>query len=327
MPPSMNSLSHASLEQAAQWYVQLHDQDVGEPERLRWQAWLAQSGEHQEAWRYVERVGQRFATLHSDHHPQAASHALRSTARTPISRRQGLKGLLVVGAASLLGWGTWRGTALPDSLARWSADLSTGTGETRETLLSDGSRIWLNALSALDVRFDGAQRLLQLRAGEVLIDTAKDSLRPFLVDTAQGRLRALGTRFSVRQESARTLLNVYGGAVEVRTPQGQVQVVDSGRQLVVDDKGFASLTPANPGREAWRRGVLLADNLPLGQLVEELSHYRAGHLACDPAIAGLPVMGSFPLHDTDQALRLLEAALPVQVHQRLPWWVSIGPRG
>lgn len=322
---SSNSISHASLEQAAQWYVQLHDQQAGEQERERWQAWLAQSGEHQQAWRYVERVGQRFAALQNDQ-SHAASQVLRNTARAPLNRRQTLKGLFILASGSLLGWGAWRQTSLPDTLGRWTADLSTGTGETRETLLSDGSRIWLNALSALNVRFDAGQRLLLLRCGEVLIDTAKDPGRAFLVQTAQGRMRALGTRFSVRQEEHRTLLNVYAGAVEVRTLSGQVHIVEAGQQLAFTEDQASAATPATAAREAWRRGVLLADNLPLGQLLEQLSRYRPGHLGCDPAVAGLPVMGSFPLNDTDQALRLLEAALPIRVQKTLPWWVSVGPK-
>ncbi|RON50318.1 FecR domain-containing protein [Pseudomonas frederiksbergensis] len=322
---SSNSISHASLEQAAQWYVQLHDQQAGEQDRERWQAWLAKSGEHQQAWRYVERVGQRFTALHNDQ-PQAASHVLRNTPRAPINRRQTLKGLFILASGSLLGWGAWRQSPLPDALGRWTANLATGTGETRESLLTDGSRIWLNALSALNVRFDAGQRLLLLRCGEVLIDTAKDRSRPFLVQTAQGRMRALGTRFSVRQDQRQTVLNVYEGAVEVRTLSGQVHIVEAGRQLAFTEDQTSAATPAAAGREAWRRGVLLADNLPLGQLIEELSRYRPGHLACDPAIAGLPVMGSFPLKDTDQALRLLEAALPIRVHKTMAWWVSVGPK-
>jgi transmembrane sensor len=322
---SSNAISHASLEQAAQWYVQLNDQHVGEQERQRWQAWLAQSGDHQAAWRYVERVGQRFAALQADH-PQAAGLVLRNTARSPISRRQTVKSLLILASGGLLGWSAWRETSLPDALGRWTADLSTGTGETRESLLSDGSRLWLNALSALNVRFDTTQRLLLLSAGEVLIDTAKDSRRAFLVQTAEGRMRALGTRFSVRQEQQRTLLNVYEGAVEVRTTAGQVQVVEAGRQLAFTQNHTPPSTEAAAGREAWRRGLLLADNLPLGQLIEELSRYRPGHLACDPAIAGLPVMGSFPLKDTDQALRLLEAALPIRVEKTMDWWVNVAPK-
>ncbi|KAB0503263.1 FecR domain-containing protein [Pseudomonas lini] len=322
----LKKLSHASLEQAAQWYVQLHDPQVADHERLRWQDWLAQSADHQDAWRYIERVGQRFTPLQHESEQQAVSQVLRGTGRSPISRRHTLKSLLILTAGSLTGWAAWRGTPLPETLGRLTADLATGTGETRETVLNDGSRIWLNALSALNVRFDATQRLLQLQCGEVLIDTDKDPGRPFLVETAQGRLRALGTRFSVRQEDRQTLLNVYEGAVEVRTRHGAVQVVEAGRQLAFSDSTMALSTAASPSREAWRHGLLLADNLPLGQLIDELNRYRPGHLHCDPKVAELPVMGSFPLKDTDQALRLLEAALPIRVQKTFPWWVSVGPK-
>jgi transmembrane sensor len=71
------------------------------------------------------------------------------------------------------------------------------------------------------------------------------------------------------------------------------------------------------------RHVLTAENMSLGQLVEELGRYRHGYLGCDPAVAQLPVMGAFPLDDSDQALRLLGAALPVKVQRLTPWWVSI----
>lgn len=323
---ALNKLSHASLQQAAHWYVQLHDQQVGEQERQRWQAWLDQSGEHQDAWRYVQRVGERFAPLHGDGESQAASMALRGGGRSRVSRRQTLKSLLVLSGGSLLGWSAWRQTPLPDTLNRWTADLSTGTAEVRENRLSDGSRLWLNALSAVDVRFDSHQRLLELRLGEVLVDTARDSLRPFLLDTPQGRLRALGTRFGVRESHGQTLLSVFAGAVEVRLANDQVQVANAGQQLSFAQNAFGPLQPVSPAREAWRRGVLLADNLPLGQLLEELGRHRHGHLGCDPAVAQMPVMGSFPLKDTDQALQLLAAALPIRVETPLPWWVNVGAK-
>lgn len=318
----MNSsakLSHASLQQAAQWYVRLQDPQGDSQAQQHWQIWLGQNPEHQVAWRYVERVSQRFAPLTDE--PIGAGRALRS------SRRQTLKTLLVLGAGSALAWGTWRGTALPRVVGGWRADYATASGEIRDAVLTDGTHIWLNALSAMDVRFDARQRLLQLRFGEVLIDTAKDLQRPFLVDTEHGRLRALGTRFSVLQGEDGTHLNVFDGRVEVRTADSQqVRIIETGQQAVFDRRTIRSTVAASATREAWSRGVLLADNLPLGQLIGELNRYRPGHLGCDPAVAHLPVMGSFPLKDSEHALRLLEAALPIQVDRVLPWWVNVGPR-
>ena len=308
-------LSHASLEQAAQWYVRLQDHGSA-LEQLRWQAWVAQNPEHLAAWQYVQRVSQRFAPLQEQ--AQGASRALRS------SRRQTLKTLLLCGG-SVLAWGSWRNTALPRLVGGWSADYATTSGETRDTLLADGSHVWLNALSALDVRFDAAQRLLLLRFGEVLIDTAKDARRPFLVDTEHGRMQALGTRFSVLQGDDHTQLNVFEGRVQITTQDRHVRIIEAGQQASFTRDGFKPTATASQAREAWSRGVLLADNLPLGQLITELNRYRPGHLGCDPAVAQLPVMGSFPLKDSDHALHLLQAALPIRVDRPLPWWVSVGP--
>ena len=310
-------LSHASLEQAAQWYVRLQDQG-GALEQLHWQAWVAQNPEHLAAWQYVQRVSQRFAPLQEQAH--GASRALRS------SRRQTLKTLLVLCAGSTLAWGAWRNTALPRRVGGWSADFATTSGETRDTLLADGSHVWLNALSALDVRFDVAQRLLHLRFGEVLIDTAKDATRPFLVETEHGRMQALGTRFSVLQGNDHTQLNVFEGRVQVTTQDQHVRILEAGQQVSFTRDGFTPTASASPAREAWSRGVLLADNLPLGQLIAELNRYRPGHLGCDPAVAHLPVMGSFPLMDSDHALHLLQAALPVRVDRLMPWWATVRPK-
>jgi transmembrane sensor len=310
-------LSHASLEQAAQWYVRLQD-PAGTQEQQRWQTWVAQNPEHLAAWQYVERVSQRFAPLMEQ--PHGASRALRS------SRRQTLKTLLVLCGGSTLAWGAWRNTVLPRLVGGWRADYATGSGETRDALLADGSHVWLNALSAVDVRFDAVQRLLQLRFGEVLIDTAKDALRPFLVDTGHGRLQALGTRFSVLHGEHHTQLNVFEGRVQVTALDQHVRIIETGQQVSFTANGFNPTLPASPAREAWSRGVLLADNLPLGQLIAELNRYRPGHLGCDPAVAHLPVMGSFPLQDSDHALGLLQAALPIRVDKPMPWWVTVGPK-
>ena len=314
---SPGTLSHASLEQAAQWYVRLQAPGSAQ-EQQRWQAWVAQNPEHLAAWQYVERVSQRFAPLLEQ--PQSAGRALRN------SRRQTLKTLLVLCGGSTLAWGAWRHTALPRLVGGWRADYATTRGETRDALLADGSHVWLNALTALDVRFDTAQRLLRLRFGEVLIDTAKDAHRPFLVDTEHGRLQALGTRFSVLHTEHRTQLNVFDGRVQVSTLNGQVRIIETGQQVSFTREHVDSTAAASPAREAWSHGVLLADNLPLGQLIAELNRYSPGHLGCDPAVAQLPVMGSFPLKDSDHALHLLQAALPIRLDSPLPWWVTVVPK-
>jgi len=320
-----SKLSHASLQQAAHWYVLLQDESPSAQLHVQWRQWLDQHAEHQAAWHYVERIGQRFAPLQGEGERQLAGRVLRSSGERQLSRRQGLKSLLVLGAGTLLGWGTWRGTALPRWVEGWRADYRTSTAQTREAILADGTHLWLAAISAVDADYGPEQRLLRLHFGEVLVDTAKDAAhRPFLVDTEHGRLRALGTRFAVKQLGDATRLNVYNGAVEIVTADsGERRILQAGQRADFTRLAIGDVAAAQTAGESWVRHVLTAEDMPLGQLVEELGRYRHGHLGCDPAVADLPVMGAFPLDDSDQALRLLAAALPVKVQRLTPWWVSI----
>ncbi|WP_296249775.1 FecR domain-containing protein [Pseudomonas sp. UBA4194] len=316
---SPDTLSHTSLQQAAQWYVLLADEQCAPQARDKWQRWHARCDENRAAWQYVQRVGQRFAPLREEGGHAAA--ALRETGAR-ISRRQGLKTLLLLGAGSMAGWGGWR--TVQD--AGWTADLSTATGEIRETLLADGSHLWLAPRTAVDTYFDDRQRHLRLRFGEVLIETASDPRRAFTVQTQSGLLQALGTRFAVKQAGNATRLNVYQGAVQVRTAvSGEQRVISAGQRVDFDALRIGATGPAQTAGQSWVRAVLTAEGMPLGELIEELGRYRAGHLGVHPDVVGLTVMGTFPLDRSDQALDLLQAALPVRIRRLTSWWVTVEP--
>ncbi|MFF7861068.1 MULTISPECIES: FecR domain-containing protein [unclassified Pseudomonas] len=320
MTSSAQKLSHASLQQAAQWYVQLQDDNVSPHLRAQWQHWLGQHSDHQAAWHYVQRVGQRFTPLLGE--GAAAGRALREHDAHRFRRRTGLKSLLVLGASSLLGWRAWHGAPL----SGLGADMATGIGEIRETRLADGSQLWLGAQSAVDMEFSTFSRVLKLRFGELLVETAHDPRRPFFVDTAQGRMQALGTRFAVCQQGENTRLDVYAGAVEVCTAlSGERCIVQAGQQVDFSAEGIGSTRPAQSAGESWIHHRLNAEDMPLAHLLQTLGRYRHGHLGWHPEVANLSVMGAFPLNDTDRALELLQAALPVRVQRLTPWWVTVEP--
>jgi len=67
----------------------------------------------------------------------------------------------------------------------------------------------------------------------------------------------------------------------------------------------------------------VVENARLADLVAELGRYRAGHLGVAPEVADLRITGSFPLNNTDLALKALTPALPVQIEQRTHWWVTV----
>ncbi len=325
-PAGGEAPSHHSLESAVHWFAALRDGAADDRLRREWEDWIARSDEHRRAWAYVESIAQRFAPLHATGDPGAAASTLQRLRGHRATRRRILGGIAAMIGTGLLSWSGYRLTPLPQLVATLRADLRTGTGEIRKLVLDDGSRLWLNTASAVNVEFRPNERRLYLLAGEILVDTAADPARPFIVDTARGGVRALGTRFTVQDRDQDTLIAVYQGAVEV-SPRGHDHSarIPEGRQVAFSEHAIGEPQAADRAREAWADGMLLAEDITLGDLIRELARYQHGHLGVSPEVAHLRVLGGYPLKDPEKVLSMLEEILPIRVRRPLPWWTSIEP--
>lgn len=319
--------SYQAMEQAAEWFALLQSGTATTAEQAQWQQWL-QDADNQLAWEYVERISHRFDPIRTSPERDTAVNALQRADKTCVKRRQLLFSLGALAGTGLLGWTGWRYSPLKGMTQDWLADYAAATGEIREILLPDGSQVWLNADSALNLDYSDSLRRLQLLRGEMLIQTAEDAAqRPFIVDSAQGRLLALGTRFTVRQEESSTLVSVYQGAVQARTANtGKTAVIHSGQQTHFTPQTITSPENADPAREAWSRGILIADNIPLSQVIQELNRYYKGHLSLSPELAEMTVLGSYPAKDPQQTLTMLASVMPIRIERRFSWWISIQPK-
>lgn len=307
------------VDQAIQWMIKLRFNVADDASTAAFERWLHTSAEHQQVWQRVATMNDEFSHLPA----QVGRHALHG-ARRRISRREGLKLLgLVAGAAGL----TWFGrdyTPLPALMA----DYRTATGERRWVALNDGSRIQLNSASALDTAFTQERRLVQLRQGEILVNPGADT-RPFWVQTRDGYLRALGTRFLVREEPQGTMLAVQQGTVAVFADNhaaGARQVVNPGEQVLFDRSGIRSLAANGLDPWAWSEGVISARDMRLDAFLAELGRYRNGLLRCSEAVAGLRVSGTYQLDDTDEVLGLVAHSLKLDVTYRSRYWVTVTAR-
>ncbi len=322
--PTVAEPSHAALEQAARWYAHLRDGTRGARDRAAWEEWLRASEEHRTAWRYVEEISHGFEPLQALTDSRAAAEVLASTNGRVHARRRLLAGLAAFAGAGMLGTLFLREELLPSGLLAWSTDHRTGKGEQREIALADGSRLWLNTASAVDVDLDTRSRRVALRRGEVFVSTASDGARPFLLRTVHAEMRALGTRFDVLLETGETRLAVFEGSVEVRTfGSGAARVLRAGQEARFDAQRIAPERSADIAREVWTQGTFVAANIPLREVVRELRRYRSGHLGLAEEVADITVYGNFPILDTDRVLHMLASVLPIRIAQPLPWWTTI----
>lgn len=311
-------IAPAIVQQAARWMARLWSDDASDEDQAECARWRAAHPHHDLAWQRLQAFEGK---LHSVPR-EVARHALREPAAAYLNRRRALKVLALLFPVGGMLYAA-RGT---DAWQVAMAGHGTEKGEIREFILPDGTRVMLASASAIDVRFDASERLLILRAGEILVTTAHDpSQRPFRVQGRHGTVRALGTRFTLRQDEHTSRVAVFEGAVEVRlahAPERPVRIA-TGQGAVYSADIVQSGAPAFASAAAWIKGVLVADNMRLDDLLAELSRYRPGLLRCDPAVASLSVNGVFPLRDTDRALHNLALALPVRILARTRYWVTV----
>jgi transmembrane sensor len=314
-PVSSKPVSAQVLDAAIAWQLSL---DSGNPvEREEFAKWHAAHEEHARAWRQLGMLDQRFSVASGP----ARTALLQS--RESIRRRVRKLGSGMASIVAVIGLALFAGDRyLP--IDYWLADQRTATGEQRTLRLTDGTLINLNTHSAVDVRFDEKQRLIILQEGEILVETGHGDARPFIVETREGSMRALGTRFLVKREEEGTRLSVLKSAVAAHPESSaEEQILREGQQVLMRSNGLGPIIALNLGADAWTRGMLVVDNTRLEDLVHELGRYRRGYLGVAPEIADLRITGSFPLHDTDLALSALLPTLPVQIEQHTPWWVTV----
>ena len=310
--PAERPLPRGVAAQAAEWFVLLHAGELTAADRQAFDGWLARAPEHAQAWQRAMQVSERAGSIP----PALGAPALQR----PRRRRAAVRALMLLMTAPPAGWLAWR--AAPP---QWTAGHATGTGEQRALRLPDGTQLRLDTASAIDLAYDDTQRLVLLRAGAVLIDTARDAAeRPFLVRTAEGTARAIGTRFVVRQERQRSHVAVLQGAVEVRTRvSGATQLLHAREQAGFNQLHIDTIAPADAGAGQWARGVLAVDDMRLDDFIGEVARYRPGLLHCEPAVAGLRITGAFQLDDTDAILHNVAQLLPVEVRWRTRYWVTV----
>lgn len=302
------------FEAAANWYVQFQSEPPSPAQRQAWQQWVESNPMHQVAWNHMEQLQRHLGAMPRD----LTRRALSSTQQ----RRQVLKLLLVLASTGYVGWNVQQHTALGNV---W-ADYSTKVGQRRKIELADGSQIYLNTNTAVDVLFDGQQRLVRLRSGEILIRTGKlGDQRPFFVQTQEGRIQALGTRFSVHQLAGSTRVGVLEDRVSLRPDDlsGSPRLLNAGEGADFTSDGIGDTHPYRLSEAAWINGQLIVLDATLGEVVRELARYRSGILKCDDQSARLRVSGTFRLDSTDAVLANLQASLPIDVRYFSRYWVSI----
>lgn len=312
--------SEQIIQQAANWLTRLHDEDISDIDRHAFNTWCQADPRHAVA---IDRMRALWGSL--DTLPAQPARIALNRAFAPQRSRLAARSTQMLGVLGVLLCG-WMGL---DHLPVWMADQRTGVGERRQIALEDGSQLQLNSNSAVDVKFDGHQRVIELLQGELWVDVAKDAQRPFVVRTDQGTATALGTRYLVKRAAdGSTVVTVIESTVAVKGEGADGVKVTAGQRSILDHgRAQAPQTIANADPDAWTRGLLKVNDQPLSDVLQTLASYRHGLVRFDPqALQNLRVSGVFKLDDTAAALAALADNLPIRVEYFTDLLVVVKPR-
>ena len=307
--------ANARRDQALDWLMRVQQAPLDADLRGQVADWCAASEANAKAYRKAERVWQltgHVAPVSAETWPQPAAPLQRYTARPRRVRRwvaAAIAACLVVALA-------------PSLLLRWQADYRTGAGETRDITLSDGSVVQLDSHSAIAVDIADNHRDVRLLTGQAFFKVTPDKSKPFHVLTTTLRVTVTGTAFNVNATPDDPSVAVQQGSVNVTDAQARrtLSSLVPGQRLTLR-AGRAELGSFSPSQAAsWRQGQLIADDLPINEVLEQLHRYTPGIIVLrDKQLGAQRVTGVYDLRKPKAALQAVLQPYGAKVSAYSPW--------
>jgi hypothetical protein len=171
----------------------------------------------------------------------------------------------------------------PDSLHKKELEfnqLIIPKGTFYHLVLSDGTKVWLNADSKIKypVSFGKDKREVSLH-GEGYFEVAKDSTRPFIVSTDKMDVKVLGTTFDVNtyEDEGKSFVVLVEGLVEVSAGKGESRIITPGHMAEVNMYDVqAKIRVSRCDTEhyvAWKNGNFSFRHASLTEILKRVSRY------------------------------------------------------
>ncbi len=152
-------------------------------------------------------------------------------------------------------------------------------GKRSTVTLSDGSKIWLNSGSILEfpAQFNGNKREIRLASGEIYIEVAHDSNKPFYVHTSDFEVRVLGTSFNISSyDNSNSSVILVEGSVALKL-QGESESIslapNEKAEFNSDLNSFNKQNVDVINYISWKDGYLSLDKTAMTDILKTIGRY------------------------------------------------------
>jgi transmembrane sensor len=173
--------------------------------------------------------------------------------------------------------------------------ITTPRGRQYQLVLSDGTRVWLNAASSIrfPAAFHGKDRRVAV-TGEAYFEVAPDKSKPFIVAADSTEITVLGTHFDVMayedEKDIRTTL--LEGSVQMANRSQQVLLVPGRQGIVKRETGKLSDQPVDADQlVAWTKGQLALGSSDLPALMRQISRWYDVDITFQGSVPDLRIGG------------------------------------
>lgn len=179
-------------------------------------------------------------------------------------------------------------------------------------ILSDGTRVWLNAGSRLEYpeAFVGGCRRVRL-VGEAYFEVEKDEHKPFIVRLQKAEIKVLGTNFNVKDfaEERRTVTTLMEGRAELSVC-GRKMVIRPNQQVCYfpDEDRLDVKKVEAVDFMAWKEGKFVFRDEPLEYIMETIARwYNVQVFYLNPNVKSIPFSGKMNRYENvDKILEMIE---------------------
>lgn len=310
---------------AADWLVKLEiENNATEEEQIDFINWLRADPENETLYERCKLVWTMSKKIETD--PEIAGFK-QETARNAIEPRRdpiyGVKFRTLTALAACVAFIALLGVV---TLNSWHTELpdvryQTATGEQRLFELEDGSTILLNTSTEVIVDYEPKLRRVVLERGEALFDVAGNVDRPFVVVAGGGKIRAVGTLFSVRKDAHQVTVVLAEGEVEVEqlaefnTVDRERKQLLPGQQIRYEPEGkLGEVEGVDVERNMqWRQGRLTFSDVRLVDVVNEVNRYTVTKIIIDDNdIQNEKVTAYFNIENIEGLLYALDKTLDIK---------------
>jgi len=194
--------------------------------------------------------------------------------------------------------------------------LTTPRGRRTAVVLSDGTKVWLNAASSIKfpAAFMGKDRTVEL-SGEAYFEVAKDADKPFRVKVNRPggnmNIEVLGTSFNIMayDDEATSSTTLVDGSVKVATSAG-TSLLKPGQQLLAGADGKTSLVADADVQKAiaWKDGNFFFRGDELGDIMKQLARWYDIEVRYDSPVTDHYTGKISRQVNISQVLKMLQAA-------------------